>query len=258
MGVGVAVSAWGLRGRGGQRVAEVERLHARVIKRYPHQTDAFTQGLVWNDGVMYESTGGTGESSLREVVLETGEVVRLLNSEPALFAEGLALVGDLLFQLTWRNGRALVFHAADFALIREHRYDGEGWGLCHDGKDLVMSDGSDRLAIRDPDTFAVARTVAVTLDGNPVTRLNELECAGGAVWANIWQEDTIVRIDPDDGRVTAVVDASGLLTAEEERAADVLNGIAWMPESGHFLITGKYWPWMFEVDLEPAPHPRGR
>lgn len=250
MAVGVAVVAWGLRRRRGESVVEAERLRVRVVARYPHQTDAFTQGLVWKDGVLYESTGGTGESSLREVVLATGEVVRMLNDEPALFAEGLALVGDRLFQLTWRDGRALVYGAGDFAPVREHRYEGEGWGLCHDGKELVMSDGSDRLAFRDPETFEVKRTVRVTLEGNPVMRLNELECVGGAVWANIWQEDRIVRVDAD-GRVTAVVDASGLLTAEERRGADVLNGIAWMPERGHFLLTGKRWPWMFEVDLEP-------
>lgn len=257
IGVGAALIAWRFVARGGERAAPAERLHARVIKRHPHQTDAFTQGLVWHDGVMYESTGGKGESSLREVELETGEVVRRLDSDPDLFAEGLALAGDLLYQLSWQNGRALVFRRADFEPVREHRYEGEGWGLCHDGKDLVMSDGSDRLAFRDPDTFAVRRTVHVKLDGNPVMRLNELECVAGAVWANIWREETIVRIDPVDGHVTAVVDAGGLLTAEERRRADVLNGIAWMPERGHFLVTGKRWPWIFEVDFEPGVRRRG-
>lgn len=228
----------------------VERLRVRVIERYPHQRDAFTQGLVWDDGALYESTGLTGHSSLRLVELETGEVLRRREDEPRLFAEGLAVVGDLLYQITWRDRRALVFRRGDFAPVREHRYEGEGWGLCHDGKNLAMSDGSDRLVFRDPATFEVRRTVRVTLEGKPVTQLNELECADGAVWANVWQTQVIVRVDPRDGRVTAVVDASGLLTAEERAEADVLNGIAWMPEKDHFLITGKYWPWLFEVVFE--------
>jgi len=230
----------------------VERLRVHVIRRYPHQRDAFTQGLVWHDGELYESTGGVGHSSLRLVELETGEVLRRRDDEPSLFGEGLALAGDALYQITWQDGRALVFRRADFAPVREHSYEGEGWGLCHDGASLVMSDGSDQLVFRDPATFAVRRAVRVTLAGNPVTRLNELECVEGAVWANVWQEEVLVRIDPGDGRVTAVVDARGLLAAEERDGVDVLNGIAWMPENGHFLITGKYWPWLFEVDFEPS------
>ncbi len=230
----------------------VEHLRVRVIQRYPHQRDAFTQGLLWHDGDLYESTGGVGHSSLRLVELATGEVVRRRDNAPTLFAEGLALAGDLLYQITWQDGRALVYRRADFAPVREFSYDGEGWGLCHDGNSLVMSDGSDQLVFRDPATFAVRRSVRVTLEGRPVTRLNELECVAGAVWANVWQEEIIVRIDPRDGHVVAVVDASGLLTDEEREQTDVLNGIAWMPESGHFLITGKFWPWLFEVDFEPA------
>ena len=229
--------------------AAVERLRARVIRRYPHRRDAFTQGLVWDDGQLYESTGREGESSLRLVELETGEVLRRRDNDPSLFAEGLALAGDLLYQITWRDERALVFRRDDFALVRQHSYDGEGWGLCYDGTDLVMSDGSDRLVFRDPDSFAARRAVHVNLDGKPLPRLNELECVDGAVWANVWGQDSIVRIDPRDGRVTAVVDAGGLLTSEEQVGTDVLNGIAWMPERGHFLITGKYWPWLFEVDF---------
>ena len=235
----------------------VERLRVRVIRRYPHQRDAYTQGLVWHDGELYESTGGVGHSSLRLVELETGDVLRRRDNEPSLFAEGLALAGDALYQITWQDGRALVFRRADFAPIREHPYEGEGWGLCHDGASLVMSDGSDKLVFRDPATFAARRAVRVTLAGNPLTRLNELECAEGAVWANVWHQEVLVRIDPRDGRVTAVVDASGLLAADERgEAEDVLNGIAWMPESGHFLVTGKRWPWLFEVELvprDPAP-----
>jgi glutaminyl-peptide cyclotransferase len=234
-------------------VAPVERLRVRVVARYPHQRDAFTQGLIYDDGVVYESTGREGESSLRLVELETGEVLRRRDNDPSVFAEGLAAVGDRLYQLTWQDGRALVFRRRDFAPVREHAYEGEGWGLCHDGASLVMSDGSDRLVFRDPETFEARRAVRVTLEGRPLARLNELECADGAVWANVWQDDAIVRVDPLDGRVTAVVDASGLLAPDERPGTDVLNGIAWMPETGRFLLTGKYWPWMFEVDLEKKP-----
>lgn len=230
----------------------VERLRARVVRRLPHQRDAFTQGLVYDDGELYESTGIKGESSLRRVDLETGAVLRRRDLDDALFGEGLALAGDLLYLLTWQDGRALVFRRADFAPVREHRYDGEGWGLCHDGRRLVMSDGSDRLRFRDPATFAVEREVRVRLRGRPVHEINELECVDGAVWANVWGEQSLLRIDPQSGQVTAVVDASGLLTGDERKGTDVMNGIAWMPDTRHFLVTGKRWPWIFEVSLEPA------
>ena len=232
------------------KTVSVERLRARVIRRHPHKRDAFTQGLLWHDGAVYESTGREGHSSLRMVELESGEVLRQRQNGPREFAEGLALVDDLLFQLTWRNGRALVFRRDDFTPVREHAYEGEGWGLCYDGASLVMSDGSDKLVFRDPITFAEQRTVRVSLASKPVVRLNELECVAGVVWANVWKQSVNLRIDPSDGRVTAVVDATGLLTPEEQRGAKVLNGIAWMPERNHFLITGKHWPWMFEVSFE--------
>ena len=246
------VGAFSQEDRSASKEVPVERLRVRVIRRYPHQRDAFTQGLVWHDGAIYESTGREGQSSLRMVELETGEILRRRGNEPREFGEGLALVGDILYQLTWRNGRALLFQRDDFVPVREHSYDGEGWGLCYDGTSLVMSDGSDRLVFRDSDTFAERRAVRVTLEGNPVAQLNELECVAGSVWANVWKQSVIVRIDPRSGRVTAVVDASGLLTREESRGSEVLNGIAWIPEREHFLITGKHWPWMFEVSFDRA------
>jgi glutaminyl-peptide cyclotransferase len=229
----------------------VERLRARVVRRLPHLRDAFTQGLVYDDGELYESTGMRGESSLRRVDLETGAVLRRRDLDDSMFGEGLALSGDLLYLLTWQEERALVFRRADFAPVREHRYDGEGWGLCHDGRHLVMSDGTDRLRFRDPETFAVVREVRVRLRGKPVDEINELECVEGAVWANVWGQESLLRIDPESGRVTALADASGLITGDERRGTDVMNGIAWMPDSGHFLVTGKRWPWMFEISLEP-------
>ncbi|MCB9630865.1 MAG: glutaminyl-peptide cyclotransferase [Sandaracinus sp.] len=226
-----------------------EALRVRVVERRPHDPDAFTQGLLWHDGELYESTGLEGESSLRRVDLTSGEVRQRVEVPEELFAEGLALVGDRLFQITWQNHKAFVYDRNTFEKVREHDYEGEGWGLCYDGTHLVMSDGSDRLFFRDPETFEVRRTVHVTKVGRPLRYLNELECVNGKVWANVWQRDEIVRIDPQSGVVEATVDASGLLTREERRRTDVLNGIAWLPDRERFLITGKLWPWTFEVEL---------
>lgn len=228
-----------------------EQLKVKVLSVRPHDPDAFTQGLVLHGGSFYESTGLNGKSSLREVDPQTGAVKRKVDVPQAYFAEGLALVGDRLIQLTWQEQKAFVYRLSDFKRDGELHYEGEGWGLCWDGARLVMSDGSDRLTFRDPKTFAVLGTLNVKLAGNPVYQLNELECFDGAVYANVWQTDNILRIDPKDGRVTAVIDASGLLTPEERQKTDVLNGIAWDPQKKTFLITGKLWPKVFEVQFVP-------
>ena len=228
-----------------------ELLKVKVLSVRPHDPEAFTQGLLLHGNTLYESTGLPGRSSLREVDPRTGAVKRKMAVKPEYFAEGLALVDGKLLQLTWQDQRTLVYNRADFKPAGEFRYDGEGWGLCLDGNRLVMSDGSDRLTFRDPKTFAVQSTLNVTLAGQPAYKLNELECVDGVVWANVWQTDDILRIDLKDGRVTAVVDASGLLTPEERQKTDVLNGIAWNPRSKTFLITGKLWPKMFEVQFVP-------
>ncbi|GEM_PF-551053 len=220
----------------------------RVVERHGHDTSAFTQGLLWHAGELYESTGLVGRSSLRRWDLDTGRIAQR-TEVPHVFAEGLALVGDELFQLTWQDGVLLVYDRETFEKVREVEYEGEGWGLCYDGEDLVMSDGSDELTFRDPTTFAVRRRLRVRKVGRPVRMLNELECTGGAVWANIWQRDDIVKIDPRTGHVTATVDASGLLEPGERRGTDVLNGIAWLPDQERFLLTGKLWPAAFEVEL---------
>lgn len=232
-----------------------ERLRVSVVRRYPHDTSAFTQGLLWHDGFLYESTGLRGLSTLRKVRLETGDVVERRDLDPSLFAEGLALVGDRLIQLTWTEGEAHVWSLDGFRHRRTFTYDGEGWGLCHDGRHLVMSDGSDQLTFRDPRTFREVRRVSVREEGRPVEELNELECVGSAVYANVWRTDRIVRIDARTGHVTAVINAGGLLTREEREGTDVLNGIAWIPDRQRFVITGKNWPHLFEVELEPDPLP---
>jgi glutamine cyclotransferase len=217
----------------------------------PHDPGAYTQGLVWDHGTLYESAGLYGSSSLRQVDPLTGDVRRRLDLPPGFFAEGLAQVGDRLVQLTWKEGVAFVYDSRTFERVGEHHYEGEGWGLCNDGSRLVMSDGSDRLSFRDPRTFALLGGVDVRLDGRPARQLNELECVGDAVYANVWMTDEILRIDPASGRVTAVVDAGGLLDATDLAHADVLNGIAYDAAKRTFLITGKLWSKLFEVVFVP-------
>lgn len=229
-----------------------QRLKVKVISTRPHDPSAYTQGLLWHDGSLYESAGGYGVSSLRQVDPATGEVRRRIDLPQQYFAEGLARVGDHLIQLTWQEGVAFVYRLPDFKKVREHRYQGEAWGLCHDGTKLILSDGSDRLTFRDPETFAPLGDVRVRLAGAPVERLNELECVDGAVFANVYQTEDIVRIDPKTGDVTALIDASGLLGAADYQAgAEVLNGIAYDSVKKRFLITGKNWPLLFEVVLVP-------
>jgi len=230
-----------------------ERLKVQVVSTRPHDPGAFTQGLVLDGDTLYESTGLNGKSSLREVDPRTGQVKRRLDVPYEYFAEGLALADGRLIQLTWQTEKAFVYSRADFKELGEFRYDGEGWGLCYDGSRLVMSDGSDRLTFRDPKTFAVQSILNVTRSGQPARELNELECVDGLIYANVWQTDNILRIDPKTGKVTGVIDASGLLTPEERQKADVLNGIAWSPKTKTFLITGKLWPKMFEVRFVPMP-----
>lgn len=226
-------------------------LRLQVIRSYPHDPSAFTQGLVLHQGLLYESTGLVGRSSLRQVDVATGRVLRKIDVAAPIFAEGLALVDDRLFQLTWQHGRVLVYARGTFARVGEFSYTGEGWGLCYDGRLLVMSNGTETLTFRDPKDFSVKRTVAVTQGGRPPGRLNELECVDGAIYANVWTTDTIVRIDPATGAVTARIDASGLLTPSERAGVDVLNGIAYDPSDRTFLITGKLWPRLFRVRFVP-------
>lgn len=231
---------------------EIERFRPEIIDTYPHQPDAFTQGLLIDDGVLIESTGMRFQSDLRRVEITTGDVLAV---EPMpdeqLFAEGLTKVGSEFVQLTWTSGRALWWDE-NFQLLRESTYEGEGWGICFDGERLIMSDGSSALTFRDPVSFEPLGSVEVSLDGAAVNRLNELECVDGQVWANVWQTDLIVRIDPATGLVTATVDAT-VLSDSVPPGADVLNGIAWDEATDTFLVTGKYWPTMYRVRFVPLP-----
>ena len=232
--------------------AQTPTLVPQVLTTYPHDTGAFTQGLLWHDGFLYESTGLWGESSLRRVAIASGAPDIVLPLDDEYFAEGLERVGDRLIQLTWQAGLAFVYDIASFERLQTIEYDGEGWGLCYDGRYLYMSDSSAHLSIRDARDFSLIFRGAVTLDGRliPPQLLNELECVGEHVYANAWNTDYIFRIDKFTGVVSALIDASALLT-EAERAAlspgSVLNGIAWNPERETFYITGKHWPKLFEV-----------
>ena len=250
----VAAGGWalgyaGLPGGSPQGAAAnvVQSLRVDVLRELHHDTSAYTQGLLWWDGSLYESTGRYGESRLRRLDPATGAVEQQVAVPPAFFGEGLARAGDRLIMLTWMAERALVYDLRSFDALRTFRYRGEGWGLCHDRSRLVMSNGSDTLTFRDAETFEPVGDVRVTLRGRPQDQLNELECVDGAVYANVWQEDFIVRIDPASGRVTQQIDAAGLLSRQEARGVDVLNGIAYQPDEGTFYITGKWWPKMFEV-----------
>jgi glutamine cyclotransferase len=232
--------------------SKVEHLTVRVQAVWPHDPASFTQGLVWDGHDLLESIGQYGASALLRVELETGRALRRVDLDPKVFGEGLARAGDRLVQLTWREGRAFSYRASDFSPLAESRYEGEGWGLAFDGAHLWMSDGSDTLTVRDQMTLAVLERRKVTIDGRPRDYLNELEWVDGKLYANVWQSDDIVRIDPTTGRVEAVIDAAGLLTAEERAHTDVLNGIAYDPARRVFFLTGKLWPKLFEVTLEGA------
>ena len=234
----------------------VPTLRPEVLAELPHDPSAFTQGFEIDDGVLYEGTGLEGRSQLRELNPDTGAVLRSVPLPGELFGEGITVVGDRIWQLTWQDGVVLEWDRPTLTLRREVPIQGEGWGLCDDAGEpsdgqsgrLVRSDGTDRLRFHDPVTFVEQGSVAVTLDGAPVDRLNELECVDGQVWANVWQTDRIVRIDPATGRVTAAVDAAGLLDPAQRADTDVLNGIAAVPgDDGTFLITGKLWPVTFRV-----------
>jgi glutamine cyclotransferase len=218
----------------------------QVLATIPHDPTAFTQGLELRDGVLYEGTGLEGESSVRRVDPANGTVQQKVALPGPLFGEGITIVGDRIWQITWRDGIAIERDRASLAEVKRVTYDGEGWGLCLDGQRLVMSDGTAELTFRDPITFAETGAVNVTRDGQPLMLLNELECVNGAVWANVWQTDQIVRVDPGSGKVTASVDAGSLRPADVPRS-DVLNGIAAVPGTDEFLVTGKNWPSVFRV-----------
>jgi glutamine cyclotransferase len=232
----------------GSAAGPVEQLGVRVLDVLPHDPKAYTQGLEMTGRILYEGTGRAGESSIRRGPPGRPPTVRADLPAP-LFGEGVTVLGRTLWQLTWRDHIAIERDAGTLAELRRLPYPTEGWGVCHQpghGR-LVTSDGSARLTFRDPRTLAPTGELLVTLQGRPVPRLNELECVGDRVYANVWPSDRIVRVDAGTGAVTAQIDASGLLTSKEQQHAEVLNGIAAIPGTDEFLLTGKWWPKMFRV-----------
>ena len=230
----------------------------RVVHSFPHDPAAFTQGLLYDNGFLYESTGQYGQSSLRKVELETGTVVQLHQLDDRFFAEGLALFGNRLLQLTWRANKGFAYRLDSFEPLAEFAYPTEGWGLTYDGELLIMSDGSATLYFRDPFTFAEVSRITVAAHDKPVSQLNELEWVAGEVFANIWQTDTIARIDPTTGQVAGWIDLTGLLSDTDRRGsnAEVLNGIAYDPEGERLFVTGKRWPKLYQIELV-SPSPKG-
>lgn len=236
---------------GPRKASEPVPVYTYEIKNtYPHDRAAFTQGLIFRDGCLWESTGEYGSSSLRQVELKTGRVLKSVTVPKEFFAEGMTIFGGKVYQLTWQEGRAFVYDAKDFRRVGEFKYQGEGWGLTHDNESLVMSDGTSTLRFLDPETFVVRRAVRVTDGGRPVEQLNELEYVRGEIFANVWQEDRIARIDPRTGQVTGWIDLRGLLSGSDARGGeDVLNGIAYDETSDRLFVTGKLWPKLFEIRL---------
>jgi glutamine cyclotransferase len=225
----------------------------QVVHAYPHDTQAFTQGFVYVDGHLYESTGLNGKSSLRMEDLETGRILQFQDVPGKYFAEGLTNWGSTLIQLTWQNHVALVYDRFSFRLLRTLPYSGEGWGLTQDGAHLILSDGSAELRFFDPETFREIRRVTVKDHGVPVTQLNELEFIHGEVYANIWHSDRIARIAPATGKVVGWIDLAGLLPKEQRSSAEaVLNGIAYDAAHDRLFVTGKLWPKIFEIKVTPA------
>ena len=223
-----------------------------IVNTFPHDRDAFTQGLVYVEDVLYEGTGRQGKSNLRTVELETGNVLRLHRLPVQLFGEGVTVLGDKVFQLTWKAHVGFIYDKDSFELLQVFTYPTEGWGLTHDGQRLIMSDGTSTLHFLDPETLEEIGRVEVYDNNGPVLNLNELEYIDGEVYANVWKTDRIARIDPETGQVTGWIDLTGLLTEQDRsQPVDVLNGIAYDAENDRLFVTGKLWPKMFQIELVP-------
>jgi glutamine cyclotransferase len=221
-----------------------------IVNTYPHNPNAFTEGLAFDNGYLYESTGRYGSSSLRKVDLTTGDIIRFHNLPEMCFGEGITVYDDTITQLTWQSHTGFVYNEETFSLLRQFTYPTEGWGLTYDGERLIMSDGTATLHFLDPITLESIGQIEVRDNSRPVKNLNELEYIKGKIFANVWKTDKIAIIDPQDGRVTGWIDLSGLLqTQHYSSPADVLNGIAYDAQNDRLFVTGKLWPFLFEIKL---------
>jgi glutamine cyclotransferase len=233
--------------------AAVPTYDYKVVRSYPHDAQAFTQGLLYRDGFLYESTGLNGKSSIRKVDLASGKVLQSKDIPPQYFGEGLTASGDTLVSITWQSQTGFVFDLKSFELKSQFSYPGEGWGLANSGKELVLSDGSATLRFLDPKTFLEVRRVKVTADGIAVDQLNELEVVEGEIFANIWHTNTIARIDPASGKIIGWIDFGKLYpdAGKGPNGENVMNGIAYDAEKKRLFVTGKLWPKIYEVKIVP-------
>jgi glutaminyl-peptide cyclotransferase len=235
--------------------AQTPQYGYQVVHVYPHDPDAFTQGLEYRAGFLYEGTGLKGHSSLRKVKLETGKVLQQIDIDPEYFGEGITVLNQQIIELTWQSETGFVYDQPSFHRLRTFNYPGEGWGLANDGKQIYMSDGSPQIRVWDPVTLQEKRRILVYDQGKPVTNLNELEIVRGEIYANVWQTDRIARISPANGRVLGWIDLSGILSPADRsrQQVDVLNGIAYDVLGDRLFVTGKLWPKLFEIKLVRKP-----
>lgn len=228
---------------------KAKKLAFELLQTFPHDKSAFTQGLIYHNNVLYEGTGQRGASSLRKVTLENGVVQQMHHLEDQFFGEGVTILNNRIYQLTWQSNVGFIYDLESFSFQEKIYYPTEGWGLTTDGEHLILSDGSETLYWYDPASFSEMSSLVVRDNGNPVKGLNELEYINGQIFANVYPTDYIVRIDAKSGEVTGWLDCSNFLTPSERRYTDVLNGIAWNPDNGHLFLTGKYWPLLYEIRL---------
>ena len=230
--------------------AQDVRYGYNVVEVYPHEIASFTQGLVYHEGFLFEGSGKNGQSMLRKVNLADGEVLMSKRLSNRYFGEGVEIVGEKIYQLTWQSHMVFVYDKNNFEQLGTHYNPTQGWGLAYDGEHLILSDGTDSLQFLDPETFTGVRKVQVTFNDQPINNLNELEYIDGEVWANIWQTDFIVRIDPASGEVNSIIDLTGLSDRTQLGSSEaVLNGIAWDSENRRLFVTGKHWAHLFEIEL---------
>ena len=219
---------------------------ALVLKKFPHDKDAFTQGLEYHEGILYEGTGLWGSSELRKVELETGRVIQSKLLAPKYFGEGITIFQDKVFQLTWKSGKGFVYDLDTFDLIREFSIPGEGWGLTNNGKNLILSNGSDQILFLDIESLQFIKSINVKKEGKPQYFLNELEYVENEIWANVWKTDQILRINPSNGEVIGILDLS--IISEKQSEDDVANGIAWDDQSNRIFVTGKFWSYIYQIE----------